>query len=259
MRRIIYAWHDRSDVSMAMAALGFAANIRDAMNRQTHKAMILAAGRGQRMRPLTDVLPKPLLEVGTSRLIDYPLSALAQAGIDQVVINLAWLGGQIREYVGDGSRYGLSVVYSDEGAEALETGGGIFHALPLLGDTPFWVLNADVYSEYPLGIRTLADGMLAHLVLVPNPAHHPDGDFTLSGDRVGRDAGPRYTYSGWAVLSPALFDGCVDGTFPLAPLLVAAIEQGRVTGELFEGYWMDIGTPERLERLRQHRLEQPED
>ncbi|HHQ15025.1 MAG TPA: nucleotidyltransferase family protein [Chromatiales bacterium] len=215
--------------------------------------MVLAAGRGQRMQPLTDVLPKPLLEVGSSRLIDFPLQTLAQAGINQVVINLAWLGAQIREYVGDGSRYGLSVSFSDEGASALETGGGIFHALPLLGDAPFWVLNADVYSEYPLRARTLSDGMLAHLVLVPNPAHHPGGDFTLSGDRVGLGSGPRYTYSGWAVLSPALFEGCTAGKFPLAPLLVAAIEQGWVSGELFEGYWMDVGTPKRLERLRQHR------
>lgn len=212
--------------------------------------MILAAGRGERMRPLTDRLPKPLLQAGPARLIEYPLRGLARAGIGEVVINLAWLGGRIRDCVGDGARYGLSVVYSDEGSEALETGGGIFRALPLLGDAPFWVLNADVYSEYPLQPRELPEGVLAHLVLVPNPAHHPDGDFALAADRVSLESGPRYTYSGWSVLSAALFEGCTPGKFPLAPLLATAIRQGRVTGELFEGYWLDVGTPGRLAQLR---------
>lgn len=221
------------------------------------KAMILAAGRGERMRPLTDSKPKPLLEAGGRALLDYPLERLAGAGIDEVVINIAWAGQQIREFVGDGSRWGLQVRFSDEGPEALETGGGIRQALPLLGPEPFWLVNGDVYTDYPFALRGLDAGVLVHLVLVPNPAHNPQGDFTLTAGRVGTGDGPRHTYSGLAVVHPDLVGGHAPGRFPLAPLLVAAAEAGRVSGELYRGYWTDVGTPARLveldERLATHR------
>lgn len=213
------------------------------------KAMILAAGRGERMRPLTDSRPKPLLEAGGRALLDYPLQRLARAQIEEVVINLAWQGAQIRDFVGDGSRWGLHVVFSDEGPEALETGGGIRQALPLLGTQPFWLVNGDVYSDYRFGVRHLDAGMLAHLVLVPNPDHNPVGDFTLVAGLAQTGAGPRYTYSGLAVIHPRLVADHPPGRFPLAPLLVDAANRGAVTGELFEGRWTDAGTPERLADL----------
>jgi MurNAc alpha-1-phosphate uridylyltransferase len=211
--------------------------------------MILAAGRGERMRPLTDHTPKPLLAVRGQPLIDYPLRALAAAGVTDVVINLSWLGDQIRAHVGDGARYGLAVAWSEEGYPPLETGGGIHRALPLLGAGPFWLVNADVYCDYGFGAR-LAPGRLAHLVLVPNPAHHPQGDFVLDGQDVRADGGPRLTYAGIAILHPALFAGCAPGRFPLAPLLRAAAARGQVSGELCSGAWSDVGTPERLAALQ---------
>ena len=213
------------------------------------KAMILAAGRGERMRPLTDHTPKPLLEAAGRALLDYPLTRLAQAGIDEVVINLAWHGRQIRDYVGDGSRWGLQVQFSDEGPQALGTGGGIRHALPLLGAAPFWLVNGDVFSDYPLRLRGLDAGALAHLVMVPNPEHHARGDFALTAGRVHCDDGPRFTYSGLAVLHPDIVSELAPGRFPLGPLLIDAAGQGRVTGELYEGLWTDVGTPARLAEL----------
>lgn len=214
------------------------------------RAMILAAGRGERMRPLTDDRPKPLLEAGGQPLIDYPLRALAAAGVTTVVINLSWQGAKLREQLGDGSRYGLRIAWLDEGPAALETGGGILNALPLLGPEPFWVVNGDVWCDFAFPPRRLSPGALGHLLLVPNPAHHPAGDFALGEGLVRRDGSPRHTYSGIALLSPALFAGSGPGRFPLAPLLYAAADRGALQGELHEGAWSDIGTPERLEELR---------
>ena len=215
------------------------------------KAMILAAGRGERMRPLTLARPKPLLEVGGMPLIVHHLHALARAGLEDVVVNLSWLGDQIRSALGDGSRFGVRLRYSDEGPEPLETGGGIFRALPQLGSAPFVVLNGDVWTDYPFArLRELpAPHDLAHLVLVPNPAHVPDGDFTLEGRRIVASPGERHTFSGVGVYRPELFDGCRDGVFKLAPLLRESAARGRVSGELFAGEWLDVGTPRRLAEL----------
>jgi len=213
------------------------------------KAMILAAGRGERMRPLTDTRPKPMLAVGGKPLIEYHVESLRLAGITHLVINLSWRGDQIRRFLGNGVGHGVDIVYSDEGPEALETGGGIFHALPVLGDAPFWLVNADVYSDYPFTLRGLPPGISGHLVLVPNPPHHPEGDFCLVGDHIRNTGALRYTYSGIAILSSELLAGCRPGTFPLAPLLAEAADQGRLTGELFCGTWRDVGTPARLAEL----------
>jgi MurNAc alpha-1-phosphate uridylyltransferase len=216
--------------------------------------MILAAGRGERMRPLTLQRPKPLLDVGGRPLIEHHLRSLAAAGFAEVVVNLSWLGAQIREAVGDGSRFGLEIAYSEEGPEPLETGGGIFRALPLLGPAPFLVLNGDVWTDYSYGpLRDLlADGDLAHLVLVPNPAHNASGDFVLEAGRMLEGApGERFTFSGIGVYRPELFAGCRDGIFKLAPLLRAAARDGRVSAELYGGDWLDIGTPQRLDDLNQ--------
>lgn len=213
--------------------------------------MILAAGRGERMRPLTLARPKPLLEAGGAPLIVHHLRALQAAGFADVVVNLSWLGEQVRAALGDGSRYGLRLHYSDEGPEPLETGGGIFRALPLLGAGPFLVLNGDVWTDidWPRLRDRLAPRDLAHLVLVPNPAHNGQGDFVLERGRIVETAGERLTFSGVGVYRAGLFDGCSDGVFKLAPLLRAAARAGRVSGELHDGAWLDIGTPERLAQL----------
>jgi MurNAc alpha-1-phosphate uridylyltransferase len=213
--------------------------------------MILAAGRGERMRPLTLVRPKPLLEAGGAPLIVHHLHALAAAGFVDVVVNLSWLGGQIREALGDGSRYGVRLHYSEEGPEPLETGGGIFRALPLLGAGPFLVLNGDVWADVDWSSlrERLAPHDLAHLVLVPNPAHNPNGDFVLERGRIVESAGERLTFSGVGIYRAELFAGCRDGIFKLAPLLRAAARDGRVSGEVHAGTWLDIGTPERLAQL----------
>lgn len=218
------------------------------------RAMILAAGRGERMRPLTDHTPKPLLPVGGRFLIDYHLRALAQAGFREVVINHAHLGEQIIEALGDGSAYGLRILYSPE-QPALETGGGIFRALPLLGEEPFLVINGDIWTDYPLARLRTCQPVLAHLVLVDNPPQHPQGDFVLHHGQVSDDAEARLTFSGIGVYRPALFAACHDGPFPLAPLLRRAMGEGAVSGEHYQGQWWDIGTPERLAQLdRQFRL-----
>lgn len=211
------------------------------------KAMILAAGKGERLRPLTLHTPKPLVRAGGVPLIEYHVRALARAGFTELVINHAWLGQQIEDYLGDGSRFGVSIAYSAEG-EPLETGGGILQALPLLGDQPFVLINGDIFTDYPFAeLRRPLVG-LAHLVLVDNPGHHVKGDFCLQHGRV-TDAQPgqdSLTYSGMAVLSPALFAACEAGVFSLAPLLRAAMAAGQVTGERFAGCWVDVGTHERL-------------
>lgn len=216
------------------------------------KAFILAAGRGERMRPLTDHTPKPLLAVRGKPLIEWHLEKLAAAGVREVVINLGWLGERIPAQLGDGSRFGLSLAYSDEGWPALETGGGIHRALPLLGDQPFLLVNGDVFTDLDFAAliaRGLAHGELAHLVLVDNPVQHPEGDFGLSEGRI-TELAPRLTYSGIALLHPALFEGCKPGAFALAPLLRRAIATARVSGEHHAGLWSDVGTVERLQALQ---------
>jgi MurNAc alpha-1-phosphate uridylyltransferase len=215
------------------------------------KAMLLAAGRGERMRPLTDHTAKPLLPVGGKPLIAWHLEALARAGVRDVIINLSWLGPQIRAALGDGRQFGLLIHYSEEGSPPLETGGGILHALPLLGPQPFLVVNGDTFTDIDLGAlnsMSLSPAADAHLVLVPNPPQHREGDFVLDGDRVvDRDA-PRLTYSGIGVFTAALFAGTA-GRFPLLPLLQRAIAAGRLTGQRHDGVWCDIGTVERLAAL----------
>jgi len=209
------------------------------------KAMILAAGKGERMRPLTLHTPKPLVRAGGVPLIEYHLRALAAAGFTEIVINHAWLGQQIEDHLGDGAQFGVSIQYSAEG-EPLETGGGIFQALPLLGVEPFVVVNGDIWTEYDFArLRQPLEG-LAHLVLVDNPAHHPAGDFALQGSQVSETGEPRLTYSGISVLHPALFAGSTAGAFKLAPLLRDAMAAGQVSGEHFGGRWVDVGTHERL-------------
>jgi MurNAc alpha-1-phosphate uridylyltransferase len=212
-------------------------------------AMILAAGRGERMRPLTDAVPKPLLQVAGMPLIHRHVIALARAGVQRIVVNLAWLGAQIREYLGDGSRYGLPILYSDETPHALETAGGIFRALPALGPQPFIVVNGDVYTDFNFDGLRLAQERDVHLVLVPNPPQHPLGDFGLEQDLAVPVAAQRHTFAGIAVYRPRAFDGCVDGTFPLKPLLVRAMQARRCSAELYGGLWEDVGTPERLRAL----------
>jgi len=217
------------------------------------RAMILAAGRGERMRPLTDRCPKPLLEVGGKPLIVWLVERLAAAGIDTLVVNHAHLGHMLEEALGDGRRWNVSIRYSPEG-EPLETAGGIAQALALLGPAPFLVANGDVFCDLDLGgflqralMQLSRPGRLAHLALVDNPAHHPAGDFHLSGDAVTADTEPRLTFSGIAVYAPELFAGLAPGRrAALAPLLRNAMDHGAVTGEHHRGDWEDVGTPARL-------------
>ncbi|WP_313089406.1 N-acetylmuramate alpha-1-phosphate uridylyltransferase MurU [Pseudomonas sp.] len=209
------------------------------------KAMILAAGKGERLRPLTLHTPKPLVPAGGVPLIEYHIRALAAAGFDELVINHAWLGDQVEAHLGDGRQFGVAIRYSPEG-EPLETGGGIHRALPLLGTGPFAVVNGDIWCDFDFRrLRQPLQG-LAHLVLVDNPAHHPEGDFCLADGRVSDEPGAALTYSGIAVLDPALFDGCRPGAFKLAPLLRQAMANGQVSGEFHGGCWIDVGTHERL-------------
>ena len=212
-------------------------------------AMILAAGRGERMRPLTDTTPKPLLTVHGRSLIEHHVISLARAGLTSVVINTSWLAGQVRDHLGDGTRYGVAIRYSDEQPQALETAGGIFRALRWLSPGPFLVINGDVFTDYPLGRLGVAPGRNAQLVLVDNPPHHPDGDFGLDGELAVAEGTPRYTFAGIAAYRPVFFDGCTDGAFPLKPLILRSIEAGRCGAEHYDGLWEDVGTPERLERL----------
>jgi MurNAc alpha-1-phosphate uridylyltransferase len=213
------------------------------------KAMILAAGRGERMRPLTDHIPKPLLEVRGKPLIQYHIERLAHAGIDEIVINLAWLGSMIRDSLGDGARFGVRIEYSEERPHALETAGGIFRALPRLGPGAFLVLNGDVFTDYPLAHAALAGNRDAHLILVPNPSQHRQGDFGLEHGLALPSAPLQYTFSGIAVYRPAFFAQCVDGAFPLKPLLLRSMAARRCSAELHTGIWEDVGTPERLAAL----------
>jgi len=212
------------------------------------KAMILAAGRGERMRPLTDKTPKALLRAGGQCLIEYHLKALASAGFTDIVINYAHLGDQFPEVLGNGDRYGVSISYSPEGETGLETGGGIFNALSLLGDAAFVVINGDVWTDYSFSSISEPEG-LAHLVMVNNPEHNPSGDFVLQGNRVLPEGESCFTFSGIGVYRPELFSGCEPGAFKLAPLLRTAMQNQQVTGEHFTGQWIVVGTPERLQEL----------
>jgi MurNAc alpha-1-phosphate uridylyltransferase len=213
------------------------------------KAMILAAGRGERMRPLTDHTPKALLKAGGKALIDYRIESLAAAGFHDLVINHAHLGTQIEAYLGNGERYGVRIIWSREPEAALETGGGIFQALAWLDSDYFLVVNADIWTDYPFARLARPISGLAHLVLVDNPPQHPQGDFMLRGSRVLAEGVPRLTFSGIGVYHRDLFRGCQPGRFPLAPLLRNAMESDQVSGEHYSGAWHDIGTPERLDEL----------
>lgn len=228
------------------------------------KAMILAAGRGERMRPLTDTLPKPLLTVAGKSLIEYHIEALVKSGITELVINHAWLGEKIEAQLGDGSQYGAKIVYSRE-KQALETAGGIIKALSLLGEEPFMVLNGDIFTDYPfaqlLSVRSdfLQGDQAAHLVLAANPEQHKKGDFYCHNhqlsDEQGADKGQRYTFSGIACYKPEFFQQTIKSNTlekqALAPLLRAAMKENKVSGEVYNGVWQDIGTPQRLEEINQ--------
>ena len=211
--------------------------------------MILAAGRGERLRPITDTTPKPLLRVRGQPLIERHVMGLARAGVERIVINLAWLGSQIREFLGDGARYGVAIVYSEEQPRALETAGGIFRALPHLGTGPFAVVNGDIFTDFPFETLRLAADRDAHLVLVPNPPQHPRGDFGLEQGLALSAAASQHTFSGIGMYRSAFFAGCVDGVFPLKPLLLRSMAAKRCSAELYTGVWEDVGTAERLEAL----------
>ncbi|WP_422446767.1 N-acetylmuramate alpha-1-phosphate uridylyltransferase MurU [Endozoicomonas sp. ALB091] len=234
------------------------------------KAMILAAGYGKRLRPITLSIPKPLVPVAGKPLITYHIERLAQAGFRELVINHGWLGEKIEEALGSGSGWGVTIQYSPEG-EPLETGGGICRALPLLAqgqagesDAPFVVVNGDVYTDICLKNLQLPQGMLAHLVMVDNPDFHPAGDFCLDdGILFEKAAMPEkagLTFSGVSILSPRLFDGCQRGTaFALAPLLIEGMQQGRVSGQYHHGFWTDVGSVERLQALEGYLQKQQQD
>ena len=220
------------------------------------KAMILAAGRGERLRPLTDTTPKPMLPINGKPLLEHHINRLAAAGIDEIVINTCWLGEQIEEYFADGGcRFGVNISWSRE-AHALETGGGISQALPLLGDEPFLLINGDVWSDFPLAELSetnLSPELDAKLVLVDNPDHHPQGDFSLDGKLVSYREAQRYTFSGISLFRPALFaafQASAGQCFPLRDVLRPAILAGRVSASVYTGSWCDVGTVERYQQLQ---------
>ncbi len=210
--------------------------------------MIVAAGRGERMRPLTDTTPKPLLEVHGQPLIERHVQRLVGAGIERIVINLAWLGGQIRDFLGDGTRYGAAISYSEEAPRALETGGGVFRALPLLSPGPFAVVNGDIYTDFPFQTLEIGTQLDSHLVLVPNPSYLR-GDFGLQDGKAVASAAGLFTFSGIAMYRPSFFAGCRDGVFPMKPLMLRSMAAERCSAQLYGGMWEDVGTPERLAAL----------
>ena len=213
------------------------------------RAMILAAGRGKRLRPLTDKTPKPLIRVAGKSLIEYHLENLAHAGFKDIVINTAWLAEKIHEQLGDGSAYGVSIEYSDEGT-ALETAGGIIKALPLLGEDPFLVVNGDIWCDYDFSrLPELESGKQAHLLLVDNPDHNPAGDFALDSGLIRNTGNTMYTFSGIGIYRPAFFAGQSEGALPLAPIIRSKCESNMVSGEYHPGRWTDVGTVERLDEL----------
>lgn len=220
------------------------------------KAMILAAGMGNRMRPLTLHTPKPLLEVGGKPLIVWHIEKLQKIGVQEIVINTAWLGEKLAEALGDGSQFGIKILWSHEG-EGLETAGGIIKALPLLGNEPFILVNGDVWTTMDFAplLNVQLENDLAHLVLVENPVQHPQGDFTLAANKAytfeQARSGENLTYSGVAVIHPQMFVGLESGKRPLAPLLKQAMQQGKISAHKLQGVWVDVGTPERLNALDQ--------
>ena len=214
------------------------------------RAMILAAGRGERLRPITNNIPKALVEVGGKCVLEWHLERVAAAGIDKVVINLGWHGEQIVDRIGSGERYGLDIAYSDEGDDILETGGGIHKALPLLGPGPFLVINSDIFTDMPVPDVRLRDEHLGHLVTVPMPAYLDHGDFNIEDGLIRRTENPRYTFAGFAIYRPEFFSDCGPGRFSVVPLMFSAADAGRLSGSVYKGQWADIGTPERLARLR---------
>ena len=215
--------------------------------------LILAAGRGQRLRPLTDATPKALLQVGGKALLEHHLQRLAALGVGRVVVNLAWLGGQIRDYFADERRrFGLDLQYSEEPEGALETGGGIVNALGHLTSDPFMVINADILCDFSYADLS-ADPLDMHLILVPNPPHHPQGDFCLVDGRLqaaGNGANPTWTYAGIGCFRRRVFDGLRPGRFPLLPVIEQAMAEGRAGGQVHHGQWSDLGSPERLAQAR---------
>lgn len=219
------------------------------------KAMILAAGRGERLRPLTDQTPKPLIQAGPKRLIEYLIDKLVAAGFDDLVINYAHLGQQFPQTLGDGSRYGARIQYSPEQHGGLETAGGIINALPLLGSEPFLVVNGDIWTDFDFAALNdfeLAADAVCHLVLVDNPPHNPGGDFGLdTNDRLTSSANEKWTFSGIGIYRPDMFAGLSTAKRALKPLFDKAIAAGRISGQLYHGDWSDIGTIERLQDLEQ--------
>jgi MurNAc alpha-1-phosphate uridylyltransferase len=213
------------------------------------KAMILAAGRGARLRPLTDQMPKPLIKVGDKPLIAYHLIKLAQFGITEVIINISYLADQITAALGDGSQYGVNIHYSYE-PEVLETGGGIYKVLPLLGPEPFLVISADIWTDYSLTQLPTHLAKLAHLVLVPNPNFHPNGDFTCENNLLGLTGSEKFTFGNIGIYHPGFFAECKPGYFRLGDLLIAQIKKQQITGEVYYGEWFNIGTAEQLALLR---------
>jgi len=214
-------------------------------------AMILAAGRGERLRPISDSVPKALMQVKGEYLLDRHLRMLEDAGADTVVINLGWLGEQIVDHVGSGEQFGVNVVYSPEYDHVLETGGGIHRALPVLGADPFWVVNSDIYTDMSLPKDALTEDVDAHLVLVPTPAHKPKSDFGFLDSRVCLTENPDCTYSGIACYRPTFFAGVEGGRFSVAPMLFEAARDKRLGASLYTGVWDDVGTPERLRELNE--------
>jgi len=213
------------------------------------RAMILAAGRGERMKALTDHTPKPLLKVRDKYLIEYAIDNLKEAGVTEIIINISWHAAAIRTALGDGKKYGVTLVYSEE-PERLETGGGITKALPLLGQDPFIVVSADIITDYPLKKLPQQPHGVAHLVLVDNPPFHPYGDFGLNDKHVDMLTAPAYTFANIGVYRPELFDGCQVDVFPLSKLLFPAIRKNQITGEYYKGVWYNIGTPEDLQQAQ---------
>ena len=213
--------------------------------------MILAAGRGERMRPLTDTMPKPLLKIAGKALIQHHIENLARAGISEIVINHGVRGDMIEQYLGDGAGFGVTIQYSAEGDAPLETAGGIIQALPYFNDQPFLAVNADVYTDFDFSLLTLPPDSDAHLVLVENPDHHPHGDFSLSGTILSNAGTEKLTYSGIGIYHPGFFSGYPDGPRSLASLIRRAADLQRVTGQRFNGLWADIGTPARLQKINE--------
>ncbi len=215
--------------------------------------MILAAGRGERMRPLTDTTPKPLLLVAGKPIIQYTIEQLVTAGFTEIVINIAHLGEQIRQTLGTGEQFGASIVYSDEGKTGLETAGGIINALPLLGEKTFLVVNGDIANDYDFSLLHNKKIDLAHLVLIPNPTHHLEGDFHLSANGLVSETGESsLTFSGIGLYQPKLFQNVKPEINRLGPLLRNAMPKNKITGEKFNGFWLDIGTPNRLKEMEEY-------